>query len=276
MQQIHRACDPKALFIVISLAGAMVLQCGCGRIGYEPSHEDAATSIDASIGIDARGTLDAGQASSLEVNITADNAYGFGYGDDLQLSNYFGGVANIDASDIFSCGANGIETYVVPPEALGDGTYLYIVAWADKTGSQGVLGQFLEEGKAPIYTGTGSWEVCGTDQDYTPESGGPSQEIVNQEIANCNATNRWLASDDTGQQRLEVGEDNSTDRVIIEPGNEFPITCNSLINGNARWMWLNWDVTNVSLPETSAFIWPGGGLNPDHEFLVFRLPFPSR
>jgi hypothetical protein len=39
----------------------------------------------------------------------------------------------------------------------------------------------------------------------------------------------------------------------------------------ARWMWFNWDPANIVWPQQSPFLWPGGGGNPDHQFLIFRL-----
>ncbi len=37
-----------------------------------------------------------------------------------------------------------------------------------------------------------------------------------------------------------------------------------------HWMWFNWDPPNIKPPK-SPFLWPGGGGNPDHQFLIFRL-----
>jgi hypothetical protein len=76
----------------------------------------------------------------------------------------------------------------------------------------------------------------------------------------------------TAAGQLAIGEDNSTPRTSVTPGNEFPITCASLIDEQARWMWFNWDPANMQWPAQSPFIWPGGAAtNPDAQFLIFRL-----
>ncbi len=245
----------------------------CGRVGYtlEPRLEqDAAIpSADASA-VDA-DIADARPALVIEASLTADNAYGFGYGNGSQLAHYSPPVINILASDIFNCDEGGVERYLMPAEARTTDAHLYIIAWADTTGTQGVLGEFSEIGGETFYTGTDNWEVCGTDQNYTPESGGPTIEVINQEIQSCNAASRWLDSVGDNNQRLEIGEDNSTNRISISPGNEFPLTCHSEISPDARWMWLNWDVALIEQPSESAFIWPSGtSENVDHQFLIFR------
>src|SRR5262249_1152337 len=50
--------------------------------------------------------------TDIAVVITADNAYAFGYGSQDEMSNYFGGVANLLASEIFACDV-GPELYTV-------------------------------------------------------------------------------------------------------------------------------------------------------------------
>jgi hypothetical protein len=88
--------------------------------------------------------------SEVNVIITADNAYGFGYGTISALQSYFGGVENPDADDIFDCPVgNGPEEYVVPAEDANLGGYLYIIGYADKAVTQGVIAKFLPRGSGP-------------------------------------------------------------------------------------------------------------------------------
>jgi hypothetical protein len=39
------------------------------------------------------------------------------------------------------------------------------------------------------------------------------------------------------------------------------------MDADATWMWFDWDLNDPASP----FLWPGG-TNPDHQFLIFRLP----
>ncbi len=207
-----------------------------------------------------------GVFAAVEVVITADNAYGFGYGDGSSMFNYFGGVEAMTAGQIFNCNG-GPENYVVPAADAAAGNYLYVVAYADKSTSQGVLGQFRREGGGDtVYTGTVDWEVCASGQDYVPGSGGPTLGTINTVIPSCT----WYDSVGDANGKMQIGEDNTTPRQQPVIGNEFPITCG--IDDNARWMWFNWDPVNIDWPNTaSPFLWPGGQGNPDGQFLIFRL-----
>jgi hypothetical protein len=213
--------------------------------------------------------------SEVNVIITADNAYGFGYGTGARLANYFGGIENTQAADIFSCPVGrGPEAYVVPPEDANAGGYLYIVGYADKSTTQGVIAKFFREGAAPIYTGTGKWEVCATGKDYDPGSGGPTQQTIDEYIGRCNAgdldpslsSGGWVTTADSEHGKLVFGEDNSTERDLPAPGNEFPKVCD--IEDSARWMWFDWEAERVS---GSPFLWPDATTNVTRDFLIFRL-----
>ncbi|RYZ05201.1 MAG: hypothetical protein EOO73_20485 [Myxococcales bacterium] len=213
--------------------------------------------------------------SEVNVIITADNAYGFGYGTKSRLENYFGGVENQESSDIFDCPVgNGPEQYVVPAEDANAGGYLYIVGYADKSTTQGVIAKFFREGAQPVYTGTGNWEVCATGEDYDPGSGGPDRETIDEYIAKCNAAELdaetssvgWVNANGNEHGRVVFGEDNGTTRDAPEPGNEFLIACD--IEPSARWMWFDWVVDRR---DGSAFLWPGSTENVTKDFLIFRL-----
>ena len=234
--------------------------------------------------------------TDIDVVLTADNAYAFGYGTEDQMNNYFGGVENTAACDIFCC-STGPEEYTVPAEDAAGAQYLYIVAWADSATTQGVLGQFrrvsgMDGGGfgAVVHTGDPGWEVCATGVDYNPGGGGPPLEVVNEQIERCNAgdsdpvtsSQGWVDETGTSLGALAVGETNDTAYDgSPAPGNEFPITCADMVDAEAHWMWFNWDPDNITWPAQSPFLYSstGGGPNPMHDFMIFRLaadelPFP--
>jgi hypothetical protein len=213
--------------------------------------------------------------SEVNVIITSDNAYGFGYGTKTELANYFGGVENVSSSEIFDCPVgHGPEQYVVPAADANIGGFLYIIGYADKSTTQGVIAKFYREGAMPIYTGTGKWQVCATGEDYDPGSGGPKLATINDYIAKCNADSLdpatssvgWVDTTESEHGRLAFGEDNSTTRDGPTVGNEFLIVCE--IEPSARWMWFDWEPHRS---EGSPFLWPGGGDNVSKDFLIFRL-----
>jgi hypothetical protein len=213
--------------------------------------------------------------SEVNVIITADNAYGFGYGTGSTVLNYFGGVENPNSEDIFGCPVGmGPESYVVPADSANEGEYLYIVAYADKSTTQGVIAKFFREGAEAVFTGNGNWQVCATGEDRDPGDGGPSLDELNEELANCNAgggnpdttSGGWVGVTPTSRGNVVFGEDNSTERDDPTVGNEFLIACD--IDAEARWMWYEWDAERNS---GSPFLWPGGSENVTKDFLIFRL-----
>ena len=280
-----------------------VVTAGCSaREGGISATVDAAVDADVDVGRGDENARDLPPppSSDVEVIITADNAYGFGYGSREGLLNYFGGVESTLANQIFSCPIGlGPESYLVPAERAEAGAFLYIVSYADGVTTQGVIGQFRRGDGTPIYTGHGAWEVCATGQDFNPgEYGGPSVEQINEQIVACNAGSHdpetssggWVDSIGTSLGKLQAGEDNTTMRPALpSAGNEFPVACG--IDDAARWMWFNWDPEHIEWPTTgSPFIWPTRRCreppietafgppppiacerNPAHEFLIFRL-----
>ncbi|WP_437679296.1 hypothetical protein [Sorangium sp. So ce131] len=221
------------------------------------------------------GDPGAGLTTDVNVIITADNAYGFGYGTGDRLLNYFGGIENLTADEIFTCPiGNGPEAYTVPARSANAGHYLYIVTYADMAVTQGVLGQFFREGAAPVFTGAGEWEVCATGEDYDLGSHGPEIETINRHIASCSrggldeqtTSAGWVTTADSTHGKVVFGETNDTDRSDPLPGNEFPIVCD--IDEEARWMWYEWDPDRST---GSPFLWPGGDQNVTKDFLIFRL-----
>lgn len=285
---------PARLLSILALASSLLWGAACGPVDSDLGEVDGAVAtLDAAVdagyvGPDADAYVYPDAIIPLnqdvEVLITADNAYGFGYGTEGEMLNYFGGVAATTAGEIFNCPVgNGPEAYTVPAADANAGNYLYVVAWADSATSQGVLGQFRRTGinNPPVYTGSGAWEVCATGVNYTPSSGGPDLSTINTQLTACNAQTGdpsttsagWVDALGAGGGvgALAAGEDNTTPRTTVEPGNEFPVVCE--IDGEAHWMWYNWDPTTVIWPTSgSPFIWPSAsGDNPDKQFLIFRL-----
>jgi hypothetical protein len=60
--------------------------------------------------------------ATVNVTITSDNAYSFGFGTAAGLTSLFGGVENCTAGEIFNC-TGGPETYSVTAQA---GDYLLV------------------------------------------------------------------------------------------------------------------------------------------------------
>lgn len=252
---------------------------GSSNVSGSGNGATGAVNLGGSLGM-AEGGADPGEQmpdlpSEVNVLITADNAYGFGYGTNTKLVNYFGGIENPDSDDIFACPVgNGPEQYVVPAEDANAGGFLYIIGYADKSTTQGVIAKFYREGAEPVYTGMGKWEVCATGEDYDPGSGGPDRATIDDYIARCNAADLaaetssvgWV--DTTGDEhgRLVFGEDNGTTRDSPTPGNEFLVACD--IEAAARWMWFDWEAER---DDGTAFLWPGGSDNVTKDFLIFRL-----
>jgi hypothetical protein len=113
-------------------------------------------------------------AQSLDVTITCDNAYGFGFGPESGMTTYYGGLRNTLPADISGNPAAqvtgpvlspyintgvGAEIYNVPAPVASD--YVYIVAWDDGSQCQGVLASF-QLGNDPVATGGSAWRVFAT------------------------------------------------------------------------------------------------------------------
>jgi hypothetical protein len=230
-------------------------------------------------------------ATDVEVVITSDNAYSFGWGDANKINTFNFRTPSSTAGEIFNCG-EGPEEYVIPAAEAPVSAYLYVIAWSDRSVTQGTIGQFRRKGGASVFTGTEKWEVCATgDGTYVAPANGPAKDVVNGEIAKCNAgsgakdltSGGWVNSVGPvtagAVGKLAIGEDNSTPRTSVTPENPFPIACSDLqctpdvsaatgckmgISTSARWMWY------AAPGDLSPFISSGG--NTSREFLIFRLP----
>jgi hypothetical protein len=217
-------------------------------------------------------------APDVHVVITADNAYAFGWGDVTRVAKLNGRPMTQLAADIFNCPIGlGPEEYDIPAAEAPETAYLYVVTWADDATTQGLIGQF-DRGGVPTYTGHGDWEVCATGMAYDtgPAGGGPTLDVVNQEIARCTAgtgsptqtSAGWVNSKGAltpgAIGALAVGEDNSMQ------GGDFPLVCQRDAAGkrgvdpDARWIWYS--------PDGKSPFRHSGGHNPTRAFLIFRLP----
>jgi hypothetical protein len=216
-------------------------------------------------------------AVDVDVVITADNAYSFGYGDANGITNFTQGTRAQTAGQIFNCG-EGPEAYLVPAASAPPSAYLYIVTWDDLSVTQGVLGQFRRGTGAPLYTGDSQFEACGTGVDMQSSLTGPTQAEINAQIAICNSGSGDDATTSGGWVNaagavtpgaigsLAVGEANDT-----TPGGSFPPTCptgvappdTASIDPEARWMW--YQPGGVANPFQST------GSNTFRAYLIFRI-----
>lgn len=254
---------------------------GAGAATAAGTHSSSggSLSLGGSLAVDQGGTGADGAMpdlpSDVNVIITADNAYGFGYGTKTALANYFGGIENPNADEIFDCPVgHGPEQYLVPAADANAGGFLYIIGYADRSTTQGVIAKFFREGAQAVFTGSGSWEACATGEDFDPGSGGPDLATINSYIVKCNAGELdaatssvgWVTAAGTANGKVAFGEDNSTARDRPMPGNEFLVACD--IDAAARWMWFDWEAGRTT---GSPFMWPGGDGNPTKDFVIFRL-----
>ncbi len=290
------------VFVVASLAATgCSARRGSGAPGPGSGQSDGGTSDDGALP-DATASHDAivdmvvadtrppfmSAPSDVDVAITADNAYSFGYGTESGIDTYFAGSRATSAGEIFSCPIDfGPEHYVVPAESAPPGAYLYIVSWDDHSVTQGVLAQFKRT-DATLYSGDTNFEVCATGIDFTTASG-PTQEQVNTEILNCNAGTGDPATSSAGWVNtagpvdgtpsavgvLAVGEANEPNAGPGDYG-VFPQVCVEDADGNkgieegAHWMW--YDPQDGSV-RSDAFHSSRG--NAFRAFLIFRLPADS-
>jgi hypothetical protein len=245
-------------------------------------------------GNSAKGTLDASRGipdgtpvaivdgapivppSDVDVVITADNAYSFGYGSIGGIETFFQGTRG-EGRGIFNCGP-GPDRYTVPAAAAPSTAYLYIATWDDLAVTQGVLGQFKRNNATPLYTGDVAFEVCATGViDFQNSDMGPNQAQINEQIAICNAGSADRATTSAGWVNpqgaitanavgtLAVGEANDNDAGV------FPLACptgtgtatDGQIDTASNWMW--YQPGGVATPFNST------GENTFRSYLIFRL-----
>ena len=231
------------------------------------------------------------QAFPIDVVITADNAYGFGFGTVASMTNYFGGIRNVTAGEIFSgppvlVTSSPMFPYTLPtvgPERysinVSSADYVYIVTWSDKAVFQGVLAGFqLQNG--PLVSGN-AWEVFATglnrDSDVATDTLTITDlPLINAQItlANNNAGGvgttsiGWvdqlglLPNNLLGSGALALGGFNVSGGL----GLSIPGSPVQGISATAQWMWYNEDPANIANPFQAG----PEGADGHREFLIFR------
>lgn len=216
-----------------------------------------------------------GPAPDVTAVLTADNAYGFGWGDANGLTTYTPVAPATEASQIFACPiGTGPESFTIAGKDAPPNAYFYVVTWADHATTQGFLGK-LRSASSLLLTGDARWSVCATGVEYVAPAPGPTQQVVTQQIALCNTGTGSKTTSSAGWVNaagavtpdavgtLAVGEDNS------DNGGAFQLVCQSDngkegIPAGAHWMW-------YSPAGGDAFHYSGSG-NTTRTFLVFRVP----
>jgi hypothetical protein len=220
--------------------------------------------------VDATGLLHAlrpAHAQTVDVTITADNSYSFGYGTSAGLSSLHGWVHNCTTGEIVNC-SGGPETYAGVSAPAGH--YVYIIAYSDGAFTQGTLGQFVGS-TSTVLTGSPDWQVFATgllSRTFCPV-GPPSPTLaeINTQIGLANSNSGgpnssvgWVGPSGGAPGTigaLAIGEDNSSN----SPGGLFPIACN--IASTAKWMWYTPDPATIPDPFRE-------GTSDEYEFLIFR------
>lgn len=256
----------------------VVVLCACGPSTRQESIPDAPATPDTFV----QAFDDAPKASGpVDVVITADNAYSFGYGDGGSITHFTQGQRAGTAGQIFNCN-EGPEEYTVPAADAPDGAYLYVVTWDDLSVTQGVLAAFSRD-TGTVLTGDGRFEVCATGLDYSsgPDAQtGPSLTTINTQIALCNAgtgdpattSKGWVSTaggTTTGALgQLAIGEAND------DATGTFPLVCQPGqaaigIPPAAKWMW--YDPADGQGGDS----FHSTGANRFKAFLIFRLAAAS-
>ncbi len=237
----------------------------------------------------------------VDVTITTDNAYGFGFGDVNGITTYFGGIRNLSKEEIYDDPAAilvgapappyevpdvGAEIYQLSSVLLSD--YVYIVAWSDDSSYQGTLAGFqLPNG--PLLSGAGIWEVfaTGIDRDSNVEADtltaadvatviNPQIVIANGNSGGIGSSKGWvdengLLPDNTlGYGQLAIGPQNVANALFVAHNQVAGISSQS------NWMWYNEDPGGIANP----FKHSTEGTDGHNEFLIFRtqiedVPEPS-
>ncbi len=260
----------------MGVASLLAAAAACGPNSRDDVTPDASGARDASaVEVDGPAVVASGP---VDVVITADNAYSFGYGTDAAIATFVQGTRAQTAGQIWNCG-EGPEQYTVPAADAPDGAYLYIVTWDDLAVTQGVLAQFKRD-TGMVLTGDDRFEVCATGVDYSTGADalvGPSQSVINAEIAKCNAaggdptttSHGWVntngATTAGALGRLAVGEANDdhagTFPIVCQPGQ----TADPGIDAAAHWMWYD------PMDGGGGDAFHSSGVNRFKAFLIFRL-----
>lgn len=249
--------------------------------GCSSSENGSDLGVDASIrdsaGQDTGTDAAMSTALDVEVVITADNAYSFGYGDSSQINTFVQGMRS-DGSEIFDCPVGyGPHQHHVPAADAPEGAYLYVVSWDDLAVTQGVIGQFMR-GSDVLYTGDARFEVCATGIAYDTEDGPPLSEI-NTQIALCNSgagdpsstSSGWVnaagAVTSGAVGTLAVGETNQSGEGTFRYVCSMDEAGVRGVDAEAQWMWYD---PHDGLAPQGPFR-AVSGQNAFRSFLIFRI-----
>jgi len=235
--------------------------------------------------------------TQVTVTITSDNAYVFGFGDHDEITDYHIGVANCTSGEIYNANI-GVETY--PNITANIGGYIYILAWSDESGYQGVIAEFTD-GNTTILTSPAlpnpnvHWEVYATNIDINPppnysvpclfwdgynytDIDEPTLADVNDQISDANSGTGlantsvgWVTTTPSGYVGvLAFGPDNSSAGSPGSPGYPFPPGIVSDIASDAQWMWYNPDPAQITNPFVTGN-YPKFPSSMSREYYIFRI-----
>ncbi len=174
--------------------------------------------------------------------ITADNHYAL-YTGTASALNWVGG------NEIGTGGSPGVSNWSMAETwTFRASGYIYIAAWSDDSGVQGLLAQITLPGGVDRSGGAFGWEVYPTFQDRGTGSLYPTLTEMNGHLAKADAGNLW--------QMPFVGGTNG-----IAPWGTI-----DNIRSTVRWMWVN--VPNRADPMMDG----GSGYG---ETLIFRIAVPT-
>jgi len=121
-------------------------------------------------------------AAMIDVTITVDNAYSFGFGDvnGIAASDLYGSVVNSSSCQIYC--ASGPEQYTVDS---GSHQYAYVIAWPDDGAYQGMLGNFSDG--VTLLSSVSVWEVYATGDTTSDAASTFDLATINGAISDANA-----------------------------------------------------------------------------------------
>jgi len=214
-------------------------------------------------------------AVTLDVTITCDNAYGFGFGPASEMTTFYGGIRNaVSASDVSGYAADYFTNHTVNSDYTLSGyvgaekyqinepnpsEYIYVVAWCDNSTTEGLLAGFqFQQPLGNLLTGNDNWQVYATGIKKNSDNVDDTLTVakladINIEI---NKANNNLGDNQTtsigwidksgylqdgitlGRGTLAVGSKN--DHVgALSPTLWSAQVITTAISTDAKWMWYN-------------------------------------
>jgi len=212
------------------------------------------------IGAAALGGGEKTSAGTISLKATADNSCSMYIGDGNGVSEMFASIVNYGGRYIWSVDS-------ISKENVAGGSYLYVFADSDYTGSDGLLIDLVTTSGHKVLGGSPYWSVAATGLGSRHGSS-PSLSEMTSEIGRANSgsnpSNGWkpvtpcpFTNEEGGIGRMLYGDDTPVPVADIDP--------------NSRWMWYDCGRDPKS---SSPFI----SFNHD-EWLIFRIdtsvPEPS-